>query len=67
MKYRPEQLFIMDEITSNLDVATRTLAVECFKEAMGENISAIEISHNDGFEEITNRHIIVKDHKYNEQ
>jgi ABC-type multidrug transport system fused ATPase/permease subunit len=67
MKYRPEQLFIMDEITSNLDVATRVLAIRCFKEAMGENISAIVISHNDGFEEITNRHIVVKDHKYNEE
>lgn len=67
MKYRPEQLFIMDEITSNLDVATRVLAIRCFKEAMGENISAIVISHNDGFEEITNRHIVVKDHKYHEE
>lgn len=67
MKYRPEQLFIMDEITSNLDTATRALAVECFKEAMTNNISAIVISHNDGFEEITNRHIIVRNHKYNEQ
>lgn len=67
MKYHPEQLFIMDEITSNLDTATRALAVECFKEAMTDNISAIVISHNDGFDEITNRHIVVKDHKYNEQ
>lgn len=67
MKYHPEQLFIMDEITSNLDTATRALAVECFKEAMTDNISAIVISHNDGFEEITNRHIVVKNHKYNEQ
>lgn len=67
MKYRPEQLFIMDEITSNLDAATRVLAIGCFKEAMGKDISAIVISHNDGFEEITNRHIVVKDHKYNEE
>ena len=67
MKYHPEQLFIMDEITSNLDAATRVLAVKCFKEAMGDDISAIVISHNDGFEEITNRHIVVKDHKYNEE
>ena len=67
MKYRPEQLFIMDEITSNLDAATRVLAIRCFKEAMGDDISAIVISHNDGFEEITNRHIVVKDHKYNEE
>lgn len=67
MKYHPEQLFIMDEITSNLDSATRALAVKCFKEAMTDNISAIVISHNDGFDEITNRHIVVKDHKYNEQ
>ena len=67
MKYHPEQLFIMDEITSNLDTATRALALECFKEAMTDNISAIVISHNDGFEKITNRHIVVKDHKYNEK
>lgn len=67
MKYHPEQLFIMDEITSNLDTATRALAVECFKEAMTNNISAIVISHNDGFDEITNRHIVVKNHQYHEQ
>jgi DNA repair exonuclease SbcCD ATPase subunit len=67
MKYHPEQLFIMDEITSNLDTATRALAVECFKEAMTENITSIVISHNDGFEEITNRHIVVKNHQYHEQ
>ena len=67
MKYRPERLFIMDEITSNLDAATRVLAIKCFKEAMSNNISALVISHNDGFEEITNRHIVVKDHKYNEE
>lgn len=66
MKYHPDQLFIMDEITSNLDSSTRALAVECFKEAMNESISAIVISHNDGFENITNRHIVVADHKYNE-
>ena len=67
MKYHPEQLFIMDEITSNLDSATRAMAVECFKEAMTNNISAIVISHNDGFDEITNRHIVVKNHQYHEQ
>jgi ABC-type multidrug transport system fused ATPase/permease subunit len=67
MKYHPEQLFIMDEITSNLDSATRALAVECFKEAMTNDISAIVISHNDGFDEITNRHIVVKNHQYHEQ
>jgi DNA repair exonuclease SbcCD ATPase subunit len=57
----------MDEITSNLDSATRALAVECFKEAMTNDISAIVISHNDGFDEITNRHIVVKNHQYHEQ
>lgn len=66
MKYRPEQLFIMDEITSNLDAATRKLAVKCFQEAMTDNITALVISHNDGFDEITNRHIVVKNHQYHE-
>ena len=66
MKYHPEQLFIMDEITSNLDKKTRELATTAFKEAMTDNISAIVIAHNDGFEDICNRHILVKDHKYNE-
>jgi DNA repair exonuclease SbcCD ATPase subunit len=66
MKYRPEQLFIMDEITSNLDTATRKLAVKCFQEAMTGNITALVISHNDGFDEITNRHIVVKNHQYHE-
>ena len=66
MKYHPEQLFIMDEITSNLDKKTRKLATDAFKEAMTDDISAIVIAHNDGFEDICNRHILVKDHKYNE-
>jgi ABC-type bacteriocin/lantibiotic exporter with double-glycine peptidase domain len=66
MKYHPEQLFIMDEITSNLDKKTRELATDAFKEAMTDDISAIVIAHNDGFEDICNRHILVKDHMYNE-
>ena len=66
MKYHPEQLFIMDEITSNLDKKTRKLATDAFKEAMTDDISAIVIAHNDGFEDICNRHILVKDHMYNE-
>lgn len=64
MKYHPEQLFIMDEITSNLDKKTIKLAINCFKEAMTDDITAMVISHNDGMEELTNRSIVVENHKY---
>ena len=64
MKYHPEQLFIMDEITSNLDKKTIKLSINCFKEAMTDAITAMIISHNDGMEELTNRSIVVENHKY---
>lgn len=64
MKYHPEQLFIMDEITSNLDKKTIRLAINCFKEAMTDEITAMVISHNDGMESLTNRSIVVENHKY---
>lgn len=64
MKYHPEQLFIMDEITSNLDKKTIKLAINCFNEAMTDDITAMIISHNDGMEGLTNRSIVVENHKY---
>ena len=64
MKYAPHKLFIMDEITSNLDKKTIKLAINCFKEAMTDDITAMIISHNDGMEELTNRSIVVENHKY---
>ena len=50
MKNNPIRLFIMDEITSNLDDETKRLALEAFKTILDNNpmITAIIISHNDG-------------------
>ena len=68
MKYHPDKLFIMDEITSNLDKDTRELAVDLFREAFkNENMTVICISHNEGFDKICDRKILVKDHKFKEE
>lgn len=68
MEYNPDQLFIMDEITSNLDEATKKLAIKAFDKRIDDNedISALIISHNDGMEEICERHITVKNHIFME-
>ena len=68
MKYHPDKLFIMDEITSNLDKDTRELAIKLFEEAFkNENMTVICISHNEGFDKICDRKILVKDHKFKEE
>lgn len=63
----PEKLFILDEITSNLDNNTKDLAIQLFKEYMNDDITAIIISHNDGFDQICDRKIKVEDHKFYEE
>lgn len=60
----PNKLFILDEITSNLDNHTKDLAIKLFKEYMTNDITAVIISHNDGFEQLCDRQIVVKDHKF---
>jgi ABC-type multidrug transport system fused ATPase/permease subunit len=69
MKNNPIRLFIMDEITSNLDDETKRLALEAFKTILDNNpmITAIIISHNDGFDELCNRHIEVINHEFIER
>lgn len=69
MEYNPRKLFILDEITSNLDEYTKQQSVEAFSEMLEKypDIMMIAISHNDGFEKLTNRHIEVKNHEFIEQ
>jgi ABC-type bacteriocin/lantibiotic exporter with double-glycine peptidase domain len=69
MKNNPIRLFIMDEITSNLDDETKRLALEAFKTILDNNpmITAIIISHNDGFDELCDRHIEVINHEFIER
>ena len=69
MKNNPIRLFIMDEITSNLDDETKRMALEAFKTILDNNpmITAIIISHNDGFDELCDRHIEVINHEFIER
>lgn len=69
MENNPNRLFIMDEITSNLDDETKRLALEAFKTILDSNpmITAIIISHNDGFDELCDRHIEVINHEFIER
>lgn len=64
LKAHPEKVFIMDEITSNLDDKTKRLAIELFKENISPETTCIIISHNDGFEQLCDEKIIVENHKF---
>lgn len=57
MRYHPEYVFICDEITSNLDTTTRNLAIKLIDENC--NSTLIAISHNEGFDKICNRSVLV--------
>lgn len=57
MVYHPEYIFILDEITSNLDDATRELAIKLIFETCKSTL--IIVSHNPGFEEYINERITV--------
>lgn len=57
MVYHPEYIFILDEITSNLDDATRDLAIKLIFETCKSTL--IVVSHNPGFEEYINERITV--------
>lgn len=62
MRRYHDDIFVLDEITSNLDHFTRALAIKLIDEECKSTL--ICISHNDGFDEICNHHIIVKDHAF---
>lgn len=69
MENHPRKLFILDEITSNLDEYTKQRVIEAFGDMLNKHpeIMLIAISHNDGFERLTNRHINVENHAFVEQ
>lgn len=62
MRYHPEDLFILDEITSNLDRKTEQKAINLIDRECKSTL--ILISHHGDFDEICDRHIVVKDHKF---
>lgn len=64
MRHNPDRLFILDEITSNLDDITREAAIKLFEDAMCEDMTVIFITHNDGFDAICDNKIVVKDHRF---
>lgn len=62
MRRYPDDIFILDEITSNLDDATKNLAVRLIDRECHSTL--ICISHNDGFDAICDKHIVVENHKF---
>lgn len=64
MKNNPDRLFILDEITSNLDDQTKDAAIALFKEAMTDDMTILFISHNEGFDKICDSRIMVRDHRF---
>jgi ATP-binding cassette subfamily B protein len=59
MRRNPNQLFLLDEITSNLDAHTRDLAIGLIDRECHSTL--IVISHNEGFEAIVDGEFIAKD------
>ena len=65
LRNNPDKVFILDEITSNLDDETKARAIALFKEYMAPETTAIIISHNDGFDQLCDRKITVqKNHTF---
>ena len=64
MRHNPDRLFILDEITSNLDDATREAAIKLFEDVMCDGMTVIFITHNEGFDAICDNKIVVKDHRF---
>lgn len=62
MRYAPQKVFIIDEITSNLDDETKDLAISLIDRECRSTL--ICISHNDGFDRICENHIIVKNNRF---
>lgn len=61
MRRRPNKLYILDEITSNMDDDSRHRAIDLIDRECHSTL--VVISHNEGFDKITDHHIFVKDHK----
>ena len=64
MRNNPYKLFILDEITSNLDNKTKAVAIELFRDVITDEMTVIFISHNDGIEQLCDSHIIVENNKF---
>ena len=64
MKYNPKKLFILDEITSNLDDKTKNAALKLFKDVITDEMTVIFISHNEGIEKLCTDHISVENHRF---
>ena len=62
MRYYPEDVFILDEITSNLDKETKRLAISLIDRECTSTL--ICISHNEGFETICEHHILVDNQRF---
>jgi ABC-type bacteriocin/lantibiotic exporter with double-glycine peptidase domain len=60
MHYHPEYVFLLDEITSNLDTKTRKLAIKLIDEECKSTL--IVVSHNSGFESIVDHNVKVNNH-----
>ena len=60
MHYHPEYVFLLDEITSNLDNKTKKLAIKLFDETCKSTM--IVVSHNSGFESIIDHNVKVSNH-----
>lgn len=62
MRYHPANIFIIDEITSNLDKVTRELAIDLIDKECKSTL--ICISHNEGFDKICDNSILVKGRRF---
>lgn len=60
MRRHPNKLFILDEITSNLDEVTKEAAISVLDRECHSTL--VVISHNEGFDKIIDNHITVEDH-----
>ena len=61
-RYHPEYLFIIDEITSNLDRKTREIAIDLIDHECKSTL--IAISHNEGFDKICEHSVLVENHRF---
>ena len=62
MRRHSGDVFVLDEITSNLDELTKKLAIELIDKECHSTL--VCISHNDGFDTICEHHIEVIDHTF---
>lgn len=62
MRHHPNYLFIIDEITSNLDSKTRKLAIDLIDKECKSTL--IAISHNEGFDSICDHAVFVENHSF---